>query len=50
MIDELLAYVALQNFADAKRTIFYWDILAFTERAKSLVEGVLATYWSNEAT
>ncbi len=47
VIEGLLAYIAIQNFSDAKRTIFYWDILAFNYKDKPLVDGVLEAYWSN---
>lgn len=47
VIEGLLAYIATQNFANAKRTIFYWDILALNHKDKPLVDDVLAAYWSN---
>lgn len=45
VIEGLLAYIASQNFADAKRTIFYWDVLAFNHKDKALVDDVLRSYW-----
>jgi FkbM family methyltransferase len=43
-IHKLLDYIKRQNFSKSTRTIFYYDILAFTEERKKRAEQIIVDY------